>query len=408
MAKRRRSRLWLTLAAIIVVGGGIGAAFIPKPVAVDMGQVTRGPMLVTIDEEGRTEVRESYTVSTPVAGQLLRVSMHAGDVVKGGETVVARMRPINPAFLDVRTREQANAAVSAAEAGLKVAEADVESASAAAELAQSALERTRALSTSGTVSQAALDRAVTEARAAQARLQTAEAAVAVRQADVENARALLISFDDPTGTAASETDGQSIPLKAPIDGVILRIVQESETTMPAGAPVMVIGDIDADLEVVVDLVSSDAVQVGVGDRVILDNWGGADLGGEVVRIDPFGTTSVSALGVAEQRVNVAIAFTSPAIDRPGLGDGYRIEARIVTWEDPQALIVPASALFRDGAQWAVFTVSQGTARLTHVDIGHVNGIEAEVTGGLSEGDTVVLYPAAGLVEGADVVARVVE
>ncbi|WP_420857232.1 efflux RND transporter periplasmic adaptor subunit [Marivivens marinus] len=408
MARRRKlSRSFLTLLAAVAVGGALTAAFWPQPTLVDMGQVVRGDLQVTIDEEGRTRVREAYVVSTPVAGRLLRVQVHPGDQVTGGETVVAQMRPTNPAALDVRTREQAHAAVQAAEAALRVAQADLNAAIAADDLAESDLQRTQSLFDSEIVSQAALDRAQSAARAARASLDTARAAISIREAELNNARAQLIGFDDVSlANAIGGASGDEIPLYAPITGRILRIVQESETILPAGAPVMEIGNIENDLEVVVDLISSDAVQVTVGDLVSLEDWGGpVALEGRVARIDPFGVTKYSALGVEEQRVGVVVDMLSPPEARPSLGHGYRLEARIIIWQADDVLKVPSSALFRESDGWALFRVVDGIARLTPVELGHSDGIQTEVMSGLSEGDPVILYPSAGLADGAQVAPR---
>lgn len=409
MAKaRKRSRLMMTLAAALLLGAALTAAFWPQPTLVDLGQSTRGAMQVTIDEEGRTEVHEIYVVSTPVAGLLQRVTVEPGDAVIARETVVAKMRPTNPAALDARTREQALAAVAAAEAALQVARSDRNSAAASDELARTDLDRARQLAESGTVSRAALERAEANARATDAALQTAEAAIAMRQAEVANARAQLIGFDDlALAQAVAEDYGSETPLHAPIDGRILRVLQQSETVLPAGAAILEIGNIENGLDVVVALISSDAVQVSMGDRVLIDDWGGDTvLEGEVTRIAPYGTTKVSALGVEEQRVDITVRFTSPVEERTSLGHGYRVEARIVVWSAEDVVKLPSAALFRDGEDWAVFTVDDaGLTRLTPVQIGHNNGSEAEVLSGLEAGTTVVLYPSAGLAEGEQVAPR---
>lgn len=409
MAKaKKRSRLILTTGVVLLVAGALAVAFWPKPTMVDMGEVTRGTMRLTIDEEGRTRVRDAYIVSTPVAGQLQRVSVQPGDPVIRGETIVAHMRPTNPAVLDVRNREQAQAAVAAAQAALRVARADLNAALAGRDLAQTELGRTEQLVDRGIASEAALDRARQAARVAQANVDTAEAAISMRQAEIANAQAQLIGFDDHGLAAAIGTRSDDIPLYAPSDGRILRVMQQSETSLPAGAPIMEIGNIENDLEVVVDLLSTDAVQVAVGDQVIITDWGGAtDLAGEVIRVDPFGITQFSALGVQEQRVNAVIAFVSPPEDYAGLGHGFRVETRIVVWETEDTLIVPASALFRSSGTWAVFFVENDTAQLRTIEIGPNNGVEAQVTAGLSEGDRVVLYPSSGLSNGMSVAERVI-
>lgn len=409
MAKaKKRSRLILTTAAALLVAGALAAAFWPQPLMVDMGEVTRGTLRLTIDEEGRTRVRDAYVVSSPVAGQLQRVSVQPGDPVVRGETVVALMRPTNPAALDVRNREQAIAAVNAAEAALRVGRADLNAAMANRDLAEAELARTEQLVDRGISTGAALDRARQAARVAQANVDTAEAAISMREAEIANAQAQLIGFDDPGLATAVGGGSDDIPLYAPADGRILRVIQQSETTLPAGAPIMEIGNIDNDLEVVVDLLSTDAVRVSVGDPVIIADWGGpADLAGEVIRVDPFGITQFSALGVEEQRVNAVIAFTDPTDHYTGLGHGFRVETRIVVWQAEETLIVPASALFRSRDAWAVFVVVEGVAELRNVEIGPNNGVAAQVTGGLSEGDRVVLYPSSGLSDGMRVAARVI-
>jgi HlyD family secretion protein len=260
------------------------------------------------------------------------------------------------------------------------------------------------------VSQAELDRAVREARAADAQFDTAEAAIAMREAELANARAQLISFRDErpaedSATSAARTQ-QQIPIYAPATGRVLRVMQESETPLPAGTPIMEIGDIENDLEVVVELLSSDAVQVSPGDRVIFDDWGGpASLKGVVERVDPLGFTKFSALGVEEQRVNTIIRFADSPQARRTLGHGYRVEAQIVVWEENDVLIVPSSALFRDGKDWAVFQVQDGQTNLRRVEIGRNNGIQAQVVSGLEPGDQVILYPPSGLSEGAAVTQR---
>jgi len=411
MAKaRKRSRLILTVIIALLIAGALTAAFWPRPTMVDLGEVTRGPMMVTIDEEGRTRVAEAYVVSTPVAGRLQRVEVDPGDPVVRGETVVAHMLPTNPAALDVRTREQAQAAVQAAAAALRVARADLNAAIANRDLSDTELARARQLFEREIVSEAAFDRARQNFRVAEATVETAEAAIAMREADLANARAQLIGFEDQ-GLAAAIGNARSddIPLFAPADGRILRIMQQSETTLPAGAPIMEIGDVDGALEVVVDLISSDAVQVEVGDPVIIEDWGGASpLEGEVRRIDPFGITELSALGVEEQRVPVTVALTGSPEERRALGHGYRVEARIVTWQNEDALRMPSSALFRTKEDWSVFVAEDGAAVLHIIEIGRNNGTLAEVLKGLVEGDRVILYPSAAVSDGLSIAPRALE
>lgn len=404
MAKRQSRRI-LTIGAAVLIAAGLTAAFWPQPVPVDLGTVARGAMRVTVDEEARTRVHEAYVVSTPLAGRLLRVNLAPGDPVEKDKTVVARMLPTNPAALDIRTKEQARAAIASAEAALRVSQADLNRAIADRDLAATDLDRARRLFEGGTVSQAALDRAERSWRAVEASVDTARAAISMRIADLETAQAQLIGMEQAT---AVPTDGESIPLTAPISGRVLRVIQQSETILPAGAPVLEIGDIEGDLEIVVELLSTDAVRVSEGDRVIIENWGRAEpLNGVVSRIDPWGFTKYSALGVEEQRVNAVIHFTDPPETRASLGHGFRVETRIVVWENPDALLAPSSALFRDGGAWAVFVVRDGVAMQRSVEVGQNNGVTAEILSGLEAGEQVILYPSAALSDGARVVARAV-
>lgn len=404
---RRRSRRILTLSATALVIAALAAAFWPRAVLVDLGTVRRGDLVVTIDEEGRTRVHDTYVVSTPVAGRLLRVGVEPGDAVEKGKSVVARMLPTNPSVLDVRTREQARAAVTAAEAALRVALADLNKAVADKALAESDLERAQTLVEADRVSKAALERATREARAAEAVVDRAEAAISVRQAELANARAQLIGFDDQgLASAISPQESDAIPLYAPATGRVLQVIQQNETTLPAGAPIMEIGDIDGDLEVVAELLSTDAVRVREGNRVIIDKWGGDEpLAGVVDQVFPLGFTKFSALGVEEQRVNAVIAFADRDAYRGRLGHGFRVEVRIVIREEKDVPLIPASALFRSGSGWAVFVVENGVVAERPVDLLASNGIDAGIAKGLSEGEQVVLYPAAGLAPGVKVKQR---
>ncbi len=367
-------------------------------------------MMVTIDEEGRTRVAEAYVVSTPVAGRLQRVEVEPGDPVVRGETVVAQMLPDQPRGAG-RAHPRTGAGRGAGGRGRVAGRArrperrprqprsgGDRARRAPSSLSSAASPATRLWTAPGRAS--AWREAIVD---------TAEAAIAMREAELANAQAQLIGFDDQ-GLAAAHRQPRAddIPLYAPADGRILRVMQQSETTLPAGAPIMEIGDIDGDLEVEVELISSDAVQVAVGDPVIIEDWGGAGaLAGEVRRIDPFGITKFSALGVEEQRVPVKVALTGPADERKALGHGYRVEARIIVWRAEDALRVPASALFRTGEDWSVFVARDGRALLRLVKIGRNNGQVAEVLDGLDPGDEVVLYPSTAVEDGTSIARRVV-
>lgn len=404
----------MTLGAGALLAAMLGYAFAPRPIVVDMGEAKRAPMVVTIDEEAKTRVRDAYVVSAPIAGRLLRLDVEPGDAVEGGETAIARMLPLNPSALDIRTREQAKASVQVAEAAVRVARADLNKAMADQELADQDLERSRTLRKSGTVSQAALEQAQRETRATGASLDMAKAAISMREADLANARARLISFGEgASGVVGASAGAEAIPLTAPVSGRILQVMQKSETTLAAGTPILEIGDIANDLEIVAELLSTDAVRVTPGNRVFVENWGGrAPLSGVVERVEPWGFTKYSALGVEEQRVKAIIRFTDPLEQRDSLGHGFRVETRIVIWEAEDALTLPSSALFRQGAGaaggWAVFTVEDGRARLTPVEVGRNNGVQAQILSGTEAGAEIVLYPGPGLTDGASVERRELE
>lgn len=297
---QKKSRTWAILGTSLLLSGLLAYAFWPGPLMVDMDQVVRGPMRVTINEEAKTRVRNAYVVSAPIAGRILRVEVEPGDTVKAGESTIVRMLPLNPSALDVRTREQARASVSAAEAAIRVARADLNKAIADQDLATLDLNRIRQLRINGTVAQAALDRTEQVWRTTNASLDTAKAAISMREADLANARARLISFTEtPLPRADIPADEGAIPLHAPISGKILRIMQKSEITLAAGTPILEIGDISNDLGIIVELLSSDAVQVKPGNKVMIEKWGKPhSLHGIVERVEPWGFTKFSALGIA--------------------------------------------------------------------------------------------------------------
>ena len=402
---RRRSREIITAATVLLVVAAMAFAFWPRPTNVDIGEVRRGDIRVTIDEQGRTRVRDTYVVSAPVAGRLLRVEVEPGDQVVRGQTIIAQMLPANPAALDIRTREQARASVSAAQAALRLARAEFNKATADADYAQEELTRNQQLAQRGIASEAVLDRARSESRKAAAALDTAEAAIAMREAELANARARLIHFDD-RGLATALNGETQIPLRAPASGRILRVIQQSETTLSAGTQIMEIGNIEEDLEVIVELLSTDAVKVSPDDPVIVRDWGGEEeLQAIVERIDPFGFTKFSALGVEEQRVNAVVHFISDREAYSALGHGFRVEVNIVVWQAQDAVVAPSSALFRDAGAWSAFVVKDGKAKKTRLELGRNNGIDAQITSGLSPGDRVILYPSATIEDGMAVQQR---
>lgn len=397
-----RLLIWGVLGTLLA--GGLIYAFWPQPVPVDLREVTRGSLRVTVGDEGRSRVKDIYVVSAPVAGRMLRIEAEVGDEVTAGETVLVTIEPTKPTFLDVRSRTEAEAAVKVAEAGKALTDAELARARAEFDFARADYERAKTLAARDTISQRALERAELELKTRQASLSTAQAAVRVKTFEVETARARLIAPDGQE-RPAEEALACCVEVRAPVSGRVLRIFHESAGVVAAAEPLIEIGD-PGDLEIEVDLLSNDAVKVEEGAAAVIEDWGGAfALEGRVRRVEPYGFTKISALGIEEQRVNVIIDFTDPPDKWRSLGHGYRVEARIVVWEGRDVLKVPLGALFRDGEAWAVFVESEGRARLRRVAIGHGNSLEAQVLEGLAEGERVVLHPSDRVRDDVRIVAR---
>lgn len=401
-AVARRILFWGVLSILIVAG--LVYAFLPQPVPVDLGTVTTGPMLVTINDEGKTQVREIYTVSSPLPGRAMRITHKVGDPVKGGETVLATIEPGDPSFLDVRSRTKADAEAKAAVAALALAQAEQNRAQAELDFALAELSRAKKLAARRTISDSALDRAVLEAKTQRAALDTAVAATNMRAHELEIARASLIEAGEGQPDIAAPT-GCCVPVRAPVDGRILRILHKSAGIVGAGDPLIEIGNPE-DIEVIVDLLSSDAVKVTPGAAVLIEAWGGGKtLQGKVRRIEPAGFTKVSALGIEEQRVNVLIDFVGARDQWRKLGHGFRVQLRIIVWQKEDALRVPIGSLFREEGAWAVFTVTDGAVSLRKVRIGQRNADYAEVLDGIVDGDVVVRHPSDRIADGINVIAR---
>lgn len=376
--------LLLTAAALVIL------ALRPRPLLVEAGQATAGPLQETVESEGEAREHDRYTVAAPVTGRLLRIGLHDGERVEAGQ-VVAIMQP---APLGARERDAAGARVGAAKALLLAAEEQVAHDRAELEQLRRELNRTLQMAGQGIATTQTVEQARTSEQRAVNTLAAAEFRARAATAQLHEARAAL-------GAANPDQSGDErvITLRAPLAGPVLRVLEKSERVVAAGTPLLLIGD-PRHLEVVVDLLSSDAVKVRPGAEVMLDEWGGArPLRGRVRIVEPYAFTKVSALGIEEQRVNVIVDF----IDPPGLlGDGYRIVARIVIWAKGDVLKIPISALFRQGERWCVFVVGQGRGRVRTVEIGHRNRSEAEITKGLTTGEMVVLHPSSRLEDGVRV------
>lgn len=372
------------LIGALLVGGLVAVALWPETIPVDVMAVIRGPLVVTVDEEGRTRVRHRYVVSAPVAGRVLRIDLEPGDAVTAGAEV-ARVQPEAPPLLDARSRAEAQAAIDTARAALGRAEAEEQRARAALALAERELKRAQDMEAAGVIAPRELEARASEAQVALEAVNAANYAVRAARAEVQRTEARL----RPT---APDGAGRVVSVASPIDGVVLRRLRESESIVPAGDPLLELGD-PRQLEMVSDLLSTDAVRVEPGARVLVEQWGGSEtIQGRVRRIEPSGFTKISALGVEEQRVNVVIDFVDPEGAWKALGDGYRVEVRIVIWETESTLLVPTSALFRQGDQWAVYVLNGDRVQLTPLEIGRQTGQEAQVLSGIEEGATVVVHP----------------
>ena len=367
------------------------------PINVDLHQVALGPMQVTIDEEGVTEIKDIYRVSAPIAGRVMRSPLKVGDLVTKGKTVVAKLEPVIPSFLDRRTRSILHARAAAAKAGVTLAEAAVARARADLDFRRKELQRARKLFANKTTSERSLDEAIMAKKMSEATLRTTIAQRGVRQRELESAQAQLIDPGDER-----ELDAQvdcCIEVFSPVSGRVTRILTESETVVQSGTPLLEVGD-PANLEVVIDLLSGDAVKVEPGAQAIVEAWGGSALNAKVRRIEPTGFRKVSALGIEEQRVNVRLTFTDPAGNRAKLGHKFRVHARIEVWSDDEVLTIPLSAVFRRGDEWAVFLAADGKAKVRAVQLGQRNALHAQVLKGLKVGDAVVLHPSDRIVNGA--------
>ena len=393
---------WLWI--IILIGFVLGGAFFamrPQPVAVETTAVTRGPLRVTVEEEGKTRIRDRFVVSAPVAGYLRRIRWKEGDSVRAGE-VAAIIEPPRAEVLDPRTRELNEARLRAAEAAVRAAAARLQSAGQQARAAaadanywKEQLDREETLTRSGDISQDRLARTRAEAQrteaarlAAENEIATVRAQIQQMQAEADAARAALLTTGAPGRAAAGET----VSVRWPVSGRVLKVIKESEGVVQSGDALIGLGNVCA-LEVEVEVLSADAVKLKTGTPVEFHRWGGeAPLNGMVRVVEPAGFTKVSALGVEEQRVRVISDITSPEEEWQRLGDNYRIEATFVLWQDDKVLQIPSSALFRNGDQWFVFAVENSIAKRRPVQIGHRSGLAAEIVSGLKEGDVVIPHP----------------
>lgn len=400
---RSSNRLWgLAGVSVVIVASLLFVSFRPRPVLVDLYTIGHGPMQVTVDADGKTRIRDVYEVAAPIAGLALRAPVEVGDQVLAGETVVASVEPISPGLLDLRSRVQAQAAVEEAEAALHVAESRLRQAEEDLKYAESQYARAQNLAERGAISISRLEQAEQELAIKQAERDAVRAGIAMAESSLARARAALI---EPGSAASAEAESCCVELRAPIDGEVLSVDVVSERPVTSGERLVTIGQ-PGDLEIVAELLSTDAVRLVQGARAIVERWGGPIPLEAVLRdIEPSAFTKISTLGIEEQRVEAVLDFVSPPADRAGLGDGYSVFLRIVEWQSEDAVQVPLSALFRDGGDWVVFVADEGRVRKQVVEIGKMGDSAAEVLGGLSPGVMVILYPGDAIDENVRIAPR---
>lgn len=375
----------------------LGLAFRPRPLEVDVAAATRGDLVVTVDEMGKTRVRDRYVVSAPLAGNLMRVELRAGDAVGAG-AVLARIVPLQPMLLDPRSRVEAQARVAGAAAGQRQAQAAIARAELAAAHARDDLERTRRLVASGSLPNDALLTAELESRLRTEELASARFAEQMAANEVVMARAALKRFDP--NAAPSE----AFDIASPVAGRVLKVATQSAGPVQPGTPLVEVGD-PAALEIVSDILSADAVRMNPGAKVKVERWGGDPLAAHVRRVEPSGFTRLSALGVEEQRVPVVIDLDDPREKWAALGDGYRVEVRVTVAEKHGVVHVPLAAVFRHEDGWAVYAVREDRARVVPVKLGVRSDVAVEIESGLTDGERVLVHPSERVADGIRVRAR---
>lgn len=386
------------VAAAIV--GAIVWGFMPRPVLVDTAQAWRGPMQVSVEEEGKTRVIDGFVISAPVAGFARRIRMDVGDSVAKGKLLLY-LDPLRSQVLDPRSRAEASARVSAAQARVSAAKEKVTAAAADARYWEAQLARLRELHAAGTISDDEFQEGEAQAKRMAANLRSAEFSVETAKHELEAARtALRYSAAQPQGRPS-----EAVAIHSPVAGSVLKVIHESEGVVRAGEALLEIGDPRA-LEVEVEVLSADAVKLGPGTRTLLERWGGDNpLEARVRRVEPVGFTKISALGVEEQRVLVIVDIVSAPEVWEKLGDGYRVEARFVLWEADDILQIPGNALFRYDGGWAVFVVEDGVARRRPIELGRTNGLVAQILSGIEAGETVVTHPDDAIDDGVEAQPR---
>lgn len=388
--KRVRRIVLLLLAAAVVVM--IALSFKKKPIAVEVAKVDKGEFVEVVEEPGKTRVRERFVISAPVSGDLARITKKPGDAVEA-QDVLATIRPVAPAMMDARQKGELEARLQAALASKTLSDASVDKAKTVKSFAEKEVARLKSLVEKGASPEHDLEKAELDLRVAEKDLKTAELSAHVASHEVDVARAAT--------TVSGGKSEAAWPVRSPLKGRVLRVLQTSEGVVAAGTPLLEVAD-PTDLEVVVGVLTSDAVRITPGARSILERWGGPGaLEGRVRSVEPSGYTKLSALGVEEQRVDVVIDIVSPQNAWTTLGDGFRVHTRTIVFRQPDALKTAAATLFRDGNAWALFVVEKGRAAKRRVTVERRNGPEV-VLSGLPQGTIVVNFPTSALHDGAPV------
>lgn len=400
MSLKPRTIGLLGLGAVVMVGLTY-AALQDDPIPVDLHIVTAGPLEVTINADGVTRIKEIYDIASPITGTALRSPVAVGDPVVAGQTIVAVVLPAAPSLLDSRSMLQAQATVAEAEAALHVAETDLARAREERDLAQSQFERTETLVARDVASLTQLEDAVQRLSVAESAVEAAEARIDMAQSTLNRAETMLQTPQSRTALDAS----CCLEIRSPANGVVLSIAETSERPVVTGAPLLRVGD-PAELEIVADLLSSDAVRLKAGATAVVERWGGPQpLSATLNRIAPAAETKVSALGIEEQRLDAIFDITTPQTARAGLGDGFAVFVRITEWRNENAIQVPLSAIFKRNGDWAVFTAAEGIATEQAISIGRQGAQFAEVLDGLTAGTAVVTHPNDELTSGSEIVER---
>lgn len=403
-------RIAFGLVAIIALVVVVVIAVRPQPIPIETGSVARGSLTVTLDEEGRTRVRERYIVRAPLDGLLHRIDLEPGDAAQGGITVVATVEPLASRLLDERTIAMASAQVGAAVAALERAREMHTSSERLLVIARADLARQQGAGSS--VSRQAIANAEREVLYREGEEEASEAGVRVAESELEVARAALlvarpVPSDGADGGARmpDSSAGGLLVIRAPVDGRVLRVLRKSEGPVGIGEPLVELGD-TGHLEIVADYLTTEAVRIETGMEAIIEDWGnGPAIAARVRRVEPAARTKVSSLGVEEQRVDVLLDLVDPPAEAGALADGFRVQVRVVTWRGEGLVLVPEAALVREGEGWSVFVVRGDAVEEVAIEIGHRDGRRAEVLKGLDEGDEVVLYPSDRLVDGVGVRVR---